>query len=467
MRYALIDNSTLTAVQRVLGEIPIRNQYLVDADIPALEGFLQAILFYDDLLFLDDYKERFRESRKSYFNRMIDWKIGEETYQSLLDTAKQITESVVLNITGGQIVDGAFAPFFEMLKMNLVFTWDMRSSVYYLTIKILEGDDGVDFDKYGQLSSMIYAELVEKTGARDVPLDTKPLLYDAHGNPIKPGYYVGANEGQISSQVEAFFASLNWLAFRTIFYTLIAKELDVDLFLHPIRNSFQIQLLSKFYHGDTSDFKPIIDAINGIASDTINKVSGLTQPFILRQTLPMFVAWIAREVGDPREFISTAYALRGEKEFIEVRQQLIELEELMGREDRAEFVKKANELVRGVREQMSKVLVKYKVDTPQGIPIAPAVSVWNLSTLATGLPQIPEIDVEIKSLSFLRNILPRHGFKALYRNIVDDLARVEQLGQYHDIITSNIRFTDEASYYNWKTEGERWFGRSSHWKKAM
>jgi hypothetical protein len=116
---------------------------------------------------------------------------------------------------------------------------------------------------------------------------------------------------------------------------------------------------------------------------------------------------------------------------------------------------------------MSKVLVKYKVDTPQGIPIAPAVSVWNLSTLATGLPQIPEIDVEIKSLSFLRNILPRHGFKALYRNIVDDLARVEQLGQYHDIITSNIRFTDEASYYNWKTEGERWFGRSSHWKKAM
>ena len=38
MRYAIIDNSTLTAAQRLLGEIPVINKLCIDGDIAAFEN---------------------------------------------------------------------------------------------------------------------------------------------------------------------------------------------------------------------------------------------------------------------------------------------------------------------------------------------------------------------------------------------------------------------------------------------
>lgn len=67
MSIALIDNSTLSSVQRVLGNIPIRSKSIIDGDIVAFESLINAILFYNDLIVLDDYKEQYRQNRKEQF----------------------------------------------------------------------------------------------------------------------------------------------------------------------------------------------------------------------------------------------------------------------------------------------------------------------------------------------------------------------------------------------------------------
>lgn len=324
MRHALVDNSTLSAVQRVLGQIPIKNKHLIDADIPALESFIQAILFYDDLIFLDDYKESYRSSRKAFFDKLTGYRLNKQAYNLLVEQAKQLTEDVVLNVAGGKIVDGDFAPFFEMLRMNLVFTWDMASSTFYLTVKALEGSDGIDRLKYGQLSSMIYSELMEKKGVISAVDNQEPILYDSQGNRIRQNYSVGGKDGRISAQAETFFASLNWLAFRTILYTLAAKVLNIDLCLHPIRNSFQVNLLAKT-GSDPSKIQLVISAMNGEVHKAINNIFEITQPFVLQQNLPMFTAWLAEKTGNSSRFIETAYELRQEKVFIDARRQLSEL----------------------------------------------------------------------------------------------------------------------------------------------
>jgi hypothetical protein len=46
--YALIDNATLTAVQRVMGQIIVKTPDTINGDLVALENLVQAILFYDD-----------------------------------------------------------------------------------------------------------------------------------------------------------------------------------------------------------------------------------------------------------------------------------------------------------------------------------------------------------------------------------------------------------------------------------
>src|SRR5919205_617329 len=156
MRYALIDNSTLTGVQRLLGQITIKNTLVTDMDILCLESLVEAILFYDEIFVIDDYKPYFRENRKSTFPYLTFLGTDVISFQELTRTTKGLTEGIVPRVEGGQFTDQDFKPFFDMLRMNVTFTWDMSSSVYYLTQKMLAGVGGLDLEKYSQLSSAIY-----------------------------------------------------------------------------------------------------------------------------------------------------------------------------------------------------------------------------------------------------------------------------------------------------------------------
>ena len=67
MTYALIDNATLTAVQRATGAVAVKTSDTINGDLCALENFLQGNLFYDDLLCIDNYKPEHRDNRKQQF----------------------------------------------------------------------------------------------------------------------------------------------------------------------------------------------------------------------------------------------------------------------------------------------------------------------------------------------------------------------------------------------------------------
>ena len=65
---ALIDNSTISSVQRVLGEIEVKSKGTIDGDIAAFESLITSILFYNEHVIIDDYKEKFSEQRKKTFH---------------------------------------------------------------------------------------------------------------------------------------------------------------------------------------------------------------------------------------------------------------------------------------------------------------------------------------------------------------------------------------------------------------
>src|SRR5947207_9755752 len=162
MRYALIDNSTLTGVQRLFGQIPIKNTLVTDMDVLCLESLVEAILFYDQIFVIDDYKPYFRDSRTKSFPFLSSLGPDSLPIHELTATTKKLTESIVPRVEGGQFTDKDFKPFFDLLKMNVTFTWDMASSVYFLTQKMLAGVGGLDIKKYSRLSSAIYGELIDK-----------------------------------------------------------------------------------------------------------------------------------------------------------------------------------------------------------------------------------------------------------------------------------------------------------------
>jgi hypothetical protein len=376
--------------------------------------------------------------------------------------AKDLTESIIPRVEAGQMTDEDFKPFLDLLRMNVTFTWDMASSEYYLTVKMLETAGGLDEDKYSKLASMLRQELVDKKVSTQEIDEPKPLLYDSQGQAVT----FNSHFKDLAPETHAFFAGLNWLAFRTFFYTLVAKELGMDLFLNHIRHSFQINSMAKMNIFDYSTYKNIISTLNNKTTDALNKVLAPTRPFVLRHNLPMFTAWLAVQTGNPDNFIKTAYELRKTDPFVQARQQLIELEDISPEGDDL-FVQRANQLIRDIERQMHSISVKYKVNTTQGLALSPVVSVWNLSTLLTRLPQIPEVNADLPFFEFIRNLRPPRGFKAIYRTLIEDLTRVARLGQIHDIITSRIVYHKDANYYGPKKEPGRFHGRESYWKKLM
>ena len=470
MRCALIDNSTLTGVQRLLGQIPIKNTVVTDMDVLCLESLIEAILFYDQIFIIDDYKPYFRDSRKRTFPFVTALGPGAVPIDELIATSKKLTEDIVPRVEGGQFTDKDFKPFFDLLKMNVTFTWDMASSVFFLTQKMLAGVGGVDIEKYSRLSSAIYGELIDKARTTENPIDEKKVvLVDSRGKVIDSGYDVVDKQEriyppQLSRQAIAFFAALNWLAFRTIFYTIAARSLGTDLFLHPIRHSFQANFIPKVFKGDTDTFKPVLDAMNNSANSSINKILVNTQPFVTKYTIPLFVTWLATKTSDPTRFIEKAFELRSESPFAKARKRLEQLESTIAE---GKFTSAANKLVEEVNAAMAGIVTKFGANTNQGISLSSVITVWNVGASLSGLPKVPNINARVPQLEFIKHLVPVRGFKALYRSLVSDLVEISHLGKYHEIITSKIVLEEGATDLLAKEEHVEFKGVESHWKIPM
>ena len=335
MSYAIIDNATLTAVQRLLGEIPIYNKHAIDGDILAFETLIQTILFYDDVCYLNDYKTEHKEKRNQYFNYLCQVDIEHENYNTLINETNKLADEIVPHIEGGFFTNSNFKPFFDLLKMHNIFTWDMSSSVNNLTQKMLsDSKNELDINKYSKLNQMIFSEMQDNFSRRS---ENKPVILDSKGNPITSDYSVrdksgAAQEACVGKQTELLMANLSWLAYRVILYTLAAKEMGGSLILHPIRNAFQINFLSKLFPESKNVFSSLISAMNAPVEATITTVFNSTQPLISKYPLPMFSAVLAQQTGNPKEVVNAAYHLKNEGDFVEARKSLSEIGNLFSLE---------------------------------------------------------------------------------------------------------------------------------------
>jgi hypothetical protein len=473
MRYALIDNSTLTAIQRLLGDIAIKNKAITDMDILAYESYVEAILFFDEIICIDDYKKEYSKSRKKYFPniKFIDKSLFD--YDGYVTQALQIADSIVPKIESGKINEGVFSDFFKLLRMNMVFTWDMSESIYYLTQKMLQLEGGLDIEKYSKLNAAIYEDLIVKRRTATQFVKDKYILRDANGE-IDPKKHTiidksGSKvEAQISKQLLVFLSGLNWLAQRTIFYTLLGDYLHADVVLHPIRQSFNINILSKLYSIPNAKLRPLIDAMNNETNEAINKIKGLTEPYVISEQIPLFLIWLVNKTKDPIKVIDEAFILRDNELFFQARSKLRELCILIEAGNNERYIVEGNKLVAEIKALMNKITTRYGVGTDQGISTSKFISFWNTSAASLlKLPKLPDIDYKIKGLEFLKHVIPVKGFKGVYRSLIEDLSSIERLGKYNELLSSKIVLDEDASFYPSKVELPKYLKVKSSFKIPM
>jgi hypothetical protein len=466
MAYALIDNASLTAVQRVTGKIAARNPDTINGDLAAMENLIQAILFYDDLVTIDNYKEQFRESRSrefAFINFLPPDRFGLPEIDSL---SRKEAAAIQPEIKSGEFSDPDFKELIEMLKLSMVCTWDMRSSVYYLTLKMLGHPNTHEYEKYSGLSASIFNELsdVHETKGRwsdaVTLLDSSGKAFAAKDPDVQPGGFGGTTRA-----LDMFIASLNWLAYKSIYYNIAAKHLKADAFIHPIRHAYSLHWMKKtgaFGHDFTARLlKNLANKVTETVSDTI----GHGRPTTMSLDIPIFSAWLTQEAGDIADVVSSAMELKKANQFVVARQTIREIKVAYEEGGFAQGNKKATSLVADLDKISGDLKRAYGVPSKQGIQGSFLIKTLNTVTAIAGIPPLPEKEFAISTPQFMKSN-KSNAFSTIFKDITNELTSFERLGGLRDKMTQRFEI-DDASSVPPKTEDPKFRNVSSHWKRQM
>jgi hypothetical protein len=467
MRYAIIDNSTLTSIQRLLGQITVVNGIALDGDIAAFETLIQTILFYDTIFYIDDYKSEFKEGRRKAFRFATPINTNDIPYNELISAAESCVDEIALQVKGGRIEPNQIGKFLRDLNMQTTFTWDMQSSNFFLTLKMLQGEDSLDIHKYTALNEMIFLELSANKGTAAPQPESPYKFVSSNGKPIPKISYEDEKKYEVSKQVSAFASSLNWLALRTAFYSYVSNHYNADAILHPIRSAFQMSLGARLGI-NASIYRPIIDRFADETTTVVREIKKNTDPVVTEMSLPLLSAWLVNKAGNPSNAIQAAFELRNKPPVQQARQKLSELEELHESRDHKHYVREVNRLILEIQSAGDTLRKLYYVKPKNGVSLSPLIVFFNSIGGLKGLPKLPNIPLKIKTPNKLLELSVRNGFKGMCRSVTQDLVAISRLGEYYEKMTSEVRYeNDMPNNILAKVEEKRFLGRSSFWKRPM
>jgi hypothetical protein len=138
-RLILVDNATLSGVERLIGESQTLNLNNIDNDILCFEKLITAILFSDGVISVDDYKDTYRSERLRRFSFIDFLTVDPGTYADLSKDAAEFAKSLIFSFDGSKPA-GDVVSFFESLRIDPQLRWDVFVSSEYLTLSLLVND---------------------------------------------------------------------------------------------------------------------------------------------------------------------------------------------------------------------------------------------------------------------------------------------------------------------------------------
>lgn len=466
MSYALIDNASLTAVERALGDIVVKNPDTINGDLVAFENLIQAVLFYDDLVCVDNYKKRHREERINKFDFVRFLSPDDFGLNDIDILSQKEARAIRPEIRGGEFADDDFCELVEMLKLNMVCTWDMRSSVYYLTMKMLGQPNTPEYAKYSELSSAIFNELSD-AGETKGYWSTDATLVSSKGHVHTAEEFQNkiSGLGGVTRPLEMFIASLNWLAYKSIYYSIAAKHLKADSFIHPIRHAYQLYWMRKtgaFGH----DFSAkVLSNLSGKISSTVSEVIDHGRSATVTMDIPVFSVWLSQESGGIEHSIDAALELKKSDKFVVARETLREIKIAYDESGIAKGNAKTTKLISDLEKISGDLKRSYGVPSPQGIQGSFLIKSINSITALAGIPALPDREFALSTPEFMKSDRTR-SFSTIFKDITNELTSIERLGGHRDMLASKFQI-DEEYYTPAKTENPRFRKASSGWKLPM
>ena len=428
---AIIDNATLSGVERLLGVSRVKNLNYIDNDIACLEKLITAILFSDKVIGIDDYKDEYRSRRLKKFNFVDFIKIDDEKYSKLSTDSAKFAHSMTFSIENARPA-GDIIAFFESLRLEPQLRWNVFVSSEYLTLTYLTASKH-------EKSNEIAADTLFRSEETDVKLvapgtEFHPKL-EVSGRPdiqdIKDLVRAFADsnpqfvsEDGKSALTRAFFG-YGWAGERAHFYNSVASEENASAYLAPLRDAFCESCCRLDYPSQTVG---LLDSLKKNTREALQKILTSSGQAHFALKLPFFTSYLISKVDNPHQCIELALELRTRKEFQECRTIFHNLTHLSP----GEKVSELNNIFKYLDQSCTKLMKMYGLETQNG----PQVS------FSLGLAG-PSISGGGKIGQLLRPYRNR-PFAGVFRNIAQEMLNVERMGVLHDKICSSINKHEDS-----------------------
>jgi len=432
-RRILVDNATLSGVERLIGESQTLNLNNIDNDILCLEKLITAILFSDSIIGVDDYKDSFRSQRLKKFDFIDFLNIERETYSTLARDAADFARSMAFSFDGSKPA-GDVVSFFESLRIDPQLRWDIFVSSEYLTLSLLVKDTR-DIRYETAIDSVFRNENADSDAALAgenfspvVSVERHPEVTDVKA--IVRAFASGNSNfsGPASrSLLNRLVFGYGWTAERTHFYNAVAGMKESDAFLAPLRDAFCescCRLESR------SQVDSLLGNLKSRTQEALVKIVDASGRAKFAMKLPFFVAYFISKTDNPKQCIDLALEMRNSREFRECRVILHNLAHL-STQDR---YKEVNHILGFLEQSCTSLMKKYAISTEGGLQTSISLGLSGLS-----------VGTSIKLDQLFRHYRYK-PFARVFRNIAQDMLNVERLGSLYDKLRSSIREHKDAMH---------------------
>ncbi|CAD5374420.1 conserved hypothetical protein [Rubrivivax sp. A210] len=399
----LIDNATVSSVQRALGKAQIRDLSVLDVEHAALERLVEAVLLSDRVVVPDNYKQQFTPARKKLLEQLgVEFiEVDEKVDGALSLMARNLTEPWLEAFNAGKDRD-LFKDYFGQINAFSNFIWEHSSSELFLVFRA----HGID--KESPLISALLSSPI------DVELGKRLEIVAEDGGAVA--------WNRLSRHVQHMLSVMGWMGHQYIWYQCFAASHDFVYSPHPLREFFANDFLSRTRSSAASAavfsnlFRKGTDTFRGQLKKNLQELGALNSSIVAH--IPPLLPVVAAESSTADDFLSVLGQLREQPRVAELRAALSEAH------DRALIgdLRARNALLLDFSRIGAAVLAERGIDQ-RFISLKPPTAISGIKLEGDDAG----VRLPIPSILYRQYFLHR-TFRAFLRDILSDLAAPSQYG---------------------------------------
>jgi len=233
MSKVLIDNSTISSVQRALGKAALKEPALLDIEHVSLSRFCEAVLLNEQVVVPDNYKEELTPARKALLHHEVFR--FEPVHKNEDDELIQISSSLI-GVWTEAFRAGSdrslFSEYFSQVNAFSDFIWEHSTSDFFLVFRA----HGIDKES-PLIEAVLASPTSEYLGQQFHIFGTDNAAVSWH---------------KLSRHVQRMLSVMGWLGSEYVWYQVFAAQHECAYIPHPLRDFFAYDFLNRARIGANS-----------------------------------------------------------------------------------------------------------------------------------------------------------------------------------------------------------------------